>query len=274
MPCVLHGRALRHYMGNIGFPLAPHPYYELLGDDIGLLASEGASGYFAQGATGGGADMSELVSYLIGRKTVDPGANTSELVRGFVSGFYGDEAAPHVHNYLHLMSTAAMTYGATGALCQAESCPDLSAGRDFSPSSVFFANETVVATATAMWNAAKAVAALPAPGSAGKQQQADYALRVARSSLSINYIVLLRWEMYYDWVTATQGKAWPLATADKRQFFETQFAPIYNLSVTEIAVPTCNEWTNGPGPSGHQCWNKAGNLSEFENYLFPSAPPL
>ena len=271
MPCVLHGRALRHYMGNIGFPLAPHPYYELLGDDIGLLASEGASGYFAQGATGGGADMSELVSYLIGRKTVDPGANTSELVRGFVSGFYGREAAPHVHEYLQLMSTKALTYGATK-----DAMNDGGGGlrTDWCPSNDFFANDTVVATATAMWNAAKAVAALPAPGSAGKQQQADYALRVARSSLSINYIVLLRWEMYYDWVTATQGKAWPLATADKRQFFETQFAPIYNLSVTEIAVPTCNEWTNGPGPSGHQCWNKAGNLSEFENYLFPSAPPL
>ena len=232
------------------------------------LASEGVSGYFQQGATAGGGDMPELVTYLTGRKTADPGANTSELVRGFVGGFYGREAAPHVHEYLQLMSTAAMTYGAIGGGLRTDWCP----------SNDFFTNETVVATATAMWNAAKAVAASSASESAGKQQQADYAVRVARSSLPINYILLLRWEMYYDWVTATQGKAWPLATADKRQFFETQFAPIANLSITEIAVPTCPEWFSGP-TSGcwdtyagiRHCWKQAGNLSDFENYLFPSS---
>ena len=63
-----------HYMGNLGFPLAPYPYYSLLADDIGALHEEGVSGYFAQAAAAGGADMSELRSFLIGRKTVDPWA--------------------------------------------------------------------------------------------------------------------------------------------------------------------------------------------------------
>ena len=48
-------------MGNLGFPLAPYPYYSLLADDISALHEEGVSGYFAQAAAAGGADMSELV---------------------------------------------------------------------------------------------------------------------------------------------------------------------------------------------------------------------
>ena len=84
-------------MGNLGFPLAPYPYYSLLADDISALHEEGVSGYFAQAAAAGGADMSELRSFLIGRKTADPKLNTSDLVRSFVRGFYGDAAAPHIH---------------------------------------------------------------------------------------------------------------------------------------------------------------------------------
>jgi len=43
-----------HYMGNIGFPIAPYPYYAALADDIATLAAEGVSGYFGQSASEGG----------------------------------------------------------------------------------------------------------------------------------------------------------------------------------------------------------------------------
>jgi hypothetical protein len=42
-----------HYMGNIGFPLSPYPYYADLAEDIGALAAEGVSGYFGQSASAG-----------------------------------------------------------------------------------------------------------------------------------------------------------------------------------------------------------------------------
>eukprot|EP01047_Picozoa_sp_COSAG01_P084686 COSAG01_NODE_18278_length_1087_cov_1.246964_1_plen_302_part_01 len=78
-----------------------------------------------------------------------------------------------------------------------------------------------------------------------------------------------RWDEYYNWVTATEGKAWPLTTTNKRQFFDTQFAPACHSAVTStIGVPICPGWVNGPGPSGHHCW-KTGNLTDFERYLFP-----
>eukprot|EP01048_Picozoa_sp_COSAG05_P002149 COSAG05_NODE_81_length_21024_cov_3228.036603_3_plen_658_part_00 len=166
-----------HYMGNIGFPLAPYPYYSMLADDIGDLHTEEVSGYYAQGAANGGADMSELRSFLIGRKTLDPTANTTELVREFVRGFYGEAAAPHIHKYLRVMSARAMVYiGGNNSDGQ-------KGGRDYSPSSPFYANETVVAAAAAMSDAAQAAAA--STGSA------DYVQRAARSSISINYILLL-----------------------------------------------------------------------------------
>ena len=102
-------------------------------------------------------------------------------MRSFVSGFYGDAAAAHIHEYLRVMSARALAYGAGGTNA------DGAGGRDFSPSSPFYANETVVAAAVAMSDAAEAVVAAASVG----ERQAEYALRVARSSLSINYILLL-----------------------------------------------------------------------------------
>ena len=114
-----------------------------------------------------------------------------------------------------------------------------------------------------MYSAAKALAR---EGAAS----VEYRVRVLRSSLSINYIVLLRWDMYHDYVTKTKRRAWPLASSDKRQFF-AQFAAACNNTVNNIAVPSCAGWVNGPGPSGHGCWKLGGNLVGFEKFLFPGS---
>lgn len=232
-----------HYMGNIDFPVAPYPYYSALADDISSLAAEGVSGYFGQSASEGGADMTELRAYLIGRKTFDPSLNTTALVQEFVDGFYGRSAALFVLRYMETMRNALVAY----------------AGNDFSPSSPMYTNATVMEAATAMTLAAKAAA-----GDSVRKA------RVLRSSIPIFYIVLLRWEQYYSFVTQVQNRSWPLASSSKRVFFQQQFARACNETVgSSIGVPICPGWHDGPGPSGHHCWKLQGNLSEFERYLFP-----
>jgi hypothetical protein len=129
-----------HYMGNIGFPIAPYPYYAALADDIESLAAVGVSGYFGQSASEGGADMSELRAFLIGRKTFDPTLDTAALVREFVTNFYGHAAAPFVMSYMDIMRMAFVAYG----------------GRDVSPSSALYTNSTVINAAAAMTAAAQA----------------------------------------------------------------------------------------------------------------------
>jgi hypothetical protein len=239
------------YMGNIGFPLAPYPYYAAVAEDIAHLAKEGVSGYFGQAASAGGADMTELRAYLMGRKTLDPSLPTDMLVHEFLWGFYGPSAAPFVLKYMTIMSKAAKALA-----------PRMYHGhhttKDYSPSSPLFSNETVVAAAAAMASAAKALAV----------DDEEHRVRVLRSSLAINYIVLLRWQDYFSFVK-TQRRAWPLATSDKRQFF-AQFVAACNHTVHSINVPTCAGWVNGPGPSGRECWKMGGNLTEFENFLFPA----
>jgi hypothetical protein len=231
-----------HYMGNIDFPIAPYPYYSALADDISSLAAEGVSGYFGQSASAGGADMTELRAYLIGRKTFDPTLNTTALVREFTDGFYGSAATPFVLRYMQAMREALVA----------------SAGNDFSPSSQMYSNATVMEAATAMTLAARATAA-----------DSVRKARVLRSSIPIFYLVLLRWEEYYSFVTHVQHRNWPLSSS-KRGFFQEQFAPACNETVgSSIPVPICPGWVDGPGPSGHRCWKLQGNLSEFERYLFP-----
>ena len=153
------------------------------------------------------------------------------------------DAAPFVSSYMETMRAAAEAYG----------------GRDVSPTSPMYTNETVMAAASAM--ASAAAAATP---------HDEFRARVLRSSLSIDYMVLLRWNELYSFVTKVQKRPWPLASS-KRQFF-TAFAAASNGTVSDtIAVPTCPGWINGPGPSGHQCWHLQGNVTEFERFLFPPA---
>ena len=186
--------------------------------------------------------MTELRAYLIGRKTFDPTLNTTALVREFTDGFYGSAATPFVLRYMQAMREALVP----------------SAGNDFSPSSQMYSNATVMEAATAMTLAARATAA-----------DSVRKARVLRSSIPIFYLVLLRWEEYYSFVTHVQHRNWPLSSS-KRGFFQEQFAPACNETVgSSIPVPICPSWVDGPGPSGHRCWKLQGNLSEFERYLFP-----
>jgi hypothetical protein len=238
-----------HYMGNIGFPIAPYPYYAALADDIESLAAVGVSGYFGQSASEGGADMSELRAFLIGRKTFDPTLDTAALVREFVTNFYGHAAAPFVMSYMDIMRMAFVAYG----------------GRDVSPSSALYTNSTVINAAAAMTAAAQA-----AMNDSDTLNRFQYHQRVLRSSISIFYTVLLRWDEYFEFATQGRGRRWPLASSNKRQFFDDQFAVACNRTVSStIGVPTCAGWVNGPGPSGHRCWDLHGNLTQFERFLFP-----
>jgi hypothetical protein len=191
--------------------------------------------------------MSELRAYLMGRKTFDPALDTATLVEEFVEGFYGLAAAPSVLSYMRIMRAAVTTHG----------------GRDFTPGSVMYTNETVMNAAAAMTAAAKAV------GGSEKAGYSQFHARVLRSSISIFYLVLLRWDDYVRFCQ-TEGRPWPLASTSKRAFFTEQFAVACNHTVSStIAVPICAGWAD-PGPSGHHCWDLHGNITQFERYLFPS----
>ena len=200
--------------------------------------------------------MRELRAFPTGRLTADPSLDTDALVTEFVSSFYGEKAAPFVHTYMETMRHAAQQ--------QAEqNGPPLTPN----PSAAYLTNQTVLRAAAALSQALQALDRYQDESSAAAASTAAYRDRVLRSSVSINYLVLLRWDEYVSFARG-RGETWPLATANKRRFFSGHFAvpAVLNATglLTGIAVPTCGGWV-----LGENCWNKQGNISDFERFLFP-----
>lgn len=84
--------------------LQPLPDLDAIPSDIKLFSRSGVVGVFYEGdyAGGGGGEMSELKSYLIGRLLWNPNLDARAVIEEYVNGVYG-AGAPYVLTWLDLL---------------------------------------------------------------------------------------------------------------------------------------------------------------------------
>ncbi len=91
------------YVTNFQHALCFHPNFAALRTDIRLLRDAGVSGLFLQGFAEKGVAFEELHSYAMGRCLWDADRDYHAEVRDFLSGYYGDDAAPHLWEMIQLL---------------------------------------------------------------------------------------------------------------------------------------------------------------------------
>jgi hypothetical protein len=85
----------------------PHPNWFTLGANIRLFNRLGVKGVFEEGAYAGpGAEMAELRAWLLAQLLWNPNQDDRALIKEFVEGFYGRNAAGPINRYLELMHAA------------------------------------------------------------------------------------------------------------------------------------------------------------------------
>ncbi len=89
------------YVINFSHLLTPFPNLEILDDNLRMFHEAGVSMVFEQGLRGcSGGEMNELRSYLLSKLLWNPYLDTDSLITDFVTGYYGQAAAPYILQYL------------------------------------------------------------------------------------------------------------------------------------------------------------------------------
>eukprot|EP01052_Picozoa_sp_SAG31_P027177 SAG31_NODE_2521_length_5566_cov_2.201939_4_plen_192_part_00 len=163
-----------------------------------------------QGAyTGPGGEMCELKDYLLGRMMFDPTRNASETISTFLSGYYGQAAAPHILRYLQIMHESAHNHSYHMAF---------SFGGTTAP---FLTPATVLSGAQAFADAT-AVAS---------SRQLDH---VQRSGITMYWVILHRWEEMVAFAKTSKTK-WPVEDNIEDAF--VTFTRGINLTETAYGAP-------------------------------------
>lgn len=85
----------------------PHPNWFSLGPNIRFFQDHGVKGVFEEGAYSGyGAEMSEMRNWVLARLLWNPQQDDRALIREFLEGYYGREAARSIQDYFQLMYNA------------------------------------------------------------------------------------------------------------------------------------------------------------------------
>lgn len=92
------------YTTNFAHFGLPHPNWYVLGENIRALGQMGVKGVFAQGAhLSMGAEMAELRAWVLAQLLRDSSQDDAALIRAFLDGYYGVEAAPYIRRYMDLL---------------------------------------------------------------------------------------------------------------------------------------------------------------------------
>ena len=93
------------YVTNFSQFIIPHPNYAVLADNIRYFIDQGAIGLFEQGdwyTTVG--DFVRLRTYLLSRLMWNPSLDENAMIDDFLNGYYGEQAAPILKEYLNLLT--------------------------------------------------------------------------------------------------------------------------------------------------------------------------
>jgi len=100
------------YQADFTSYLMPHPNLHVFADNIRLFRDAGAVGIFEQGdAMTPGGDFAEIKCYVTSHLVWDPSKDWKALRDEFLSGYYGEAAAPHLRKALEIASASAMRPG-------------------------------------------------------------------------------------------------------------------------------------------------------------------
>lgn len=180
--------------------IQPQPDYFTFGRTLRFLSSHGAKGLFEEGAyQSTGADMAELKAWALAQLMWNPNQDDDALVHEFLTGYYGDSAAP-IYRYLQLMQERAKTVHLSFA----------------APVTTKFLDFDTLAKAEALWDEALRLARTP-----------EVKWRVAQAHLSTQYVWLSRWDELRA-VASKGGYQWPV-TSVKRQLADEWLATATGL---------------------------------------------
>jgi hypothetical protein len=157
------------YTTDFSHYVQPHPNWFTLGPNVRFFARHSVRGLFEQGAyQSHGSEMAELRAWVLAQLLWNPEQDDRALIREFLEGYYGPEAAPHIEKYLGMMREASAGQNLT--------C--------FARTEMPFFNIKTLRAAEELWNKAENAAA--------GNEEALERIRLAR--LPVRYVWLVRWD--------------------------------------------------------------------------------
>lgn len=183
------------YTTDFGHYLQPHPNYFTLGANVRYFAKNHVRGVFEQGAYQSYAsEFSEMRAWVLAQLLWNPNQDDRALIREFLEGYYGPDAAKPIGDYLQLMSDASKGYYLT--------C--------FNNVKSAFLNSQVLARSEKLWAKAEAAA----------QNDPELLLRVRLAHLPLTYVWLARWDELRKEADDSEMK-WPIA--DNKETVANEF---------------------------------------------------
>jgi len=172
------------YTTNFAHFALPHPNWYVLGENIRHFARNGVRGVFEQGAhLSMGAEMAELRAWTLAQLLRDPSLDDGALIREFLDGYYGADAAPFIRRYMDLLHDASAGHY-LGCFAKVSEMP--------------FMNFRILREADALWR--QSLSASAADGARHWRVQLGYQ--------SVRYAVLAGWTRLREECRAT-NEPWP-----------------------------------------------------------------
>jgi hypothetical protein len=173
------------YTTDFSHYLAPHPNYFTLGANVRYFAKNSVRGLFEQGAyQSHGSEFCELRGWVLAQLLWNPNQDDRALIREFLNGYYGADAAKPIAEYLQLMTEATKGYYLT--------C--------FNNVKSPFLNSQVLARAEKLFVRAEAAV----------QTAPDLHARVRLARLPLLYVWLARWDELHK-EASDSGLKWPVS---------------------------------------------------------------
>jgi hypothetical protein len=201
-------------------PIQPFPDWFAVGENLKTWAAHNTIGYMAQGGTiyPPGTDLHELKTYVSARllwnSTLDPLREMAE----FLVLYYGEVGAAAVKLYMDTMIGSIDEVG----FCRADDGRSLG----FPPTAPFLTPEAVLTAANGFADVLgrrrqqqQEGEEQEAPWQHQEQLSAKHRFRLERAAMSINWVVLVRWDELRAFANRT-GFPWPLLDDKNASFYE------------------------------------------------------
>jgi len=193
----------------------PHPNWFTLGPNVRLFQKFGVKGVFEQGAyQGHGAEMGELRAWLLAQLLWNPAQDDKALIKEFLEGYYGKEAAEPIYGYLELMHEASKGVS-LHCFLSTENRPYL--------------NFSTLSKAERLWQKAEK----------GTRDESERLLRVRIGHLPVRCAFLRAWSRLRNECSEQKGK-WPLAESRKAvaEQFHSVAEGVADKEWTQVRVMT------------------------------------
>ena len=172
------------YTTDFAHYVQPHPNWFTLDANLRFFHTHGVQGVFEQGAyQSHGSEMAELRAWVLAQLLWNPQQDGRSLIREFLEGYYGPDAAPHLRRYLDLMHEASTGHNLT--------C--------YSGTDALHLRFKPLAEAETIWRQAEAAAA----------NSPEFLERIRVGHLAVRYVWLSRWTQLRKEADAL-GATWPL----------------------------------------------------------------